>query len=135
METRACHVCKDELPVNMFDKKKRYDGYGKPYYGLEHRCKPCKSNEMSVARKLKTGFASLKPDYCECCGTADSKLMLMLDHDHETNHFRGFVCKPCNTKLATLGDTFKLVMDADCDQIYKNYMKLARLRSGKGVRS
>src|SRR5208282_5642773 len=33
---------------------------------------------------------------CQCCEEAIT-YRLLLDHDHETGMFRGWVCRPCNT--------------------------------------
>ena len=43
-----------------------------------------------------------KPDFCECCHTADRKLVL--DHDHITGQFRGWICGNCNKGIGNLGD-------------------------------
>ncbi len=39
---------------------------------------------------------------CEICGVVPRRLVL--DHDHETGEFRGFLCDGCNTGLGKLGD-------------------------------
>ena len=39
---------------------------------------------------------------CDCCGRIFDQLVL--DHDHETLEFRGFLCHACNTGIGKLGD-------------------------------
>ena len=39
---------------------------------------------------------------CHCCGITMTKPQF--DHDHETQAFRGWLCKNCNTGLGKLGD-------------------------------
>lgn len=38
------------------------------------------------------------PECCELCGKKSNRVLVM-DHDHETNLFRGWLCHGCNTKL------------------------------------
>ncbi|MFE3031560.1 endonuclease domain-containing protein [Streptomyces canus] len=49
---------------------------------------------------------------CDICGRTPEEaspggrfVRLALDHCHETNRLRGFLCNPCNTGLGHLGDT------------------------------
>ena len=44
------------------------------------------------------------PLVCECCGLK-SKRTLVLDHDHVTGAFRGWLCHRCNLAIGILGDT------------------------------
>jgi CRISPR/Cas system-associated protein Cas10 (large subunit of type III CRISPR-Cas system) len=47
---------------------------------------------------------------CDCCGKEmDSP---NFDHCHETNEFRGWLCKDCNTAIGKLGDNLEGVMNA-----------------------
>ena len=134
MESKVCYICDEKLPISRFHRKKFTDKLGYSYDGHDHRCKSCQSDQMKVIRCLREGFASLRVPYCECCGISEDETQIMMDHDHDTNHFRGFVCKSCNRRLGLLGDTFESIMESDCDKMYKDYIKQARLRSGKGVR-
>jgi hypothetical protein len=35
-----------------------------------------------------------------------------LDHDHDDNSFRGWLCEPCNTGIGKLGDNFAGITNA-----------------------
>lgn len=54
------------------------------------------------------------PQACELCGhvPAPGERQLALDHDHDTNKFRGWLCWQCNTGLGLLGDTLVGLMKA-----------------------
>lgn len=38
-------------------------------------------------------------EHCELCGSVPKRKALCLDHCHETNRFRGWLCDACNTGL------------------------------------
>jgi hypothetical protein len=44
---------------------------------------------------------------CEICGKTDS---LCYDHCHDTNVFRGVLCRGCNRSIGQLGDTLESIM-------------------------
>tara|TARA_R110000787_G_C13042114_1_gene405544 strand:- start:38 stop:448 length:411 start_codon:yes stop_codon:yes gene_type:complete len=93
-------------------------------------CKKCYTRREYLKQKLKKGYNSLMPDYCECCGQTDIKLQL--DHCHQTEKFRGFICRPCNMTLGSNGDNYASIKEADwLDEIYLNYMRIANYRMGE----
>lgn len=51
---------------------------------------------------------------CQICGNPPSgfKKSLALDHSHETNEVRGFLCDSCNTGLGRFKDSPDLLMKA-----------------------
>lgn len=42
-----------------------------------------------------------KPEACEACGKV---AQMCLDHCHQTNKFRGWLCHNCNLGIGSLGD-------------------------------
>jgi len=53
---------------------------------------------------------------CACCGvnmTHDKGIAGMcFDHDPQTETFRGYICKKCNTSIGGLGDSLEGVLQA-----------------------
>ena len=47
---------------------------------------------------------------CDCCGRIMKEPNF--DHCHETNTFRGWLCKNCNTAIGALGDNLEGLMKA-----------------------
>ena len=45
----------------------------------------------------------LSTKFCDYCGyelnTGDNKMRKCLDHDHDSNYFRGVVCHSCNARM------------------------------------
>lgn len=98
---KVCNNCKIRKPVQDFYKDR--DGHC-------INCKICKDKINKITKNLhKT--APQRPQACECCGKV-SDSPLVLDHDHETGKFRGWICIKCNLGLGRLGDTIESLMRA-----------------------
>ena len=69
-------------------------------------CKSCQSKHNKTVNRIRK-TAPPMPKHCECCGKEDDKLVL--DHCHDTELFRGWLCSPCNLALGTLGDSIERV--------------------------
>lgn len=71
--------------------------------GKSHRndCKQCQKEAQAIVKQLRK-TAPAQPEACQCCGKKTDKLVL--DHDHETKEFRGWVCDHCNRGMGFLGD-------------------------------
>lgn len=98
---KVCNNCNIRKPVQDFYKDR--DGHS-------INCKICKDKINKITKNLhKT--APQRPHACECCGKV-SDSPLVLDHDHETGKFRGWICIKCNLGLGRLGDTIESLMRA-----------------------
>jgi hypothetical protein len=66
-------------------------------------CTDCTNRARVERRKLHKIFATPPLGTpCECCdGVART---LVLDHDHDSGAFRGFICRECNSGLGKFGD-------------------------------
>ncbi len=95
--TKYCTWCEQTLPVEKFHKNsQRLDG-------LMMICAQCYNSHKRLVRKLKK-TSPPPPDNCECCG---KETKLQLDHCHNTQNFRGWICVNCNTGIGKLGDSIE----------------------------
>jgi CRISPR/Cas system-associated protein Cas10 (large subunit of type III CRISPR-Cas system) len=101
--TKYCTVCKQHKVLKAFSKDKQ-----KPD-GLYPHCKTC--NSLNTKRRKQYREIHPKPanNQCQCCGAIDE---LVVDHCHETQDFRGWICKSCNHGIGKLGDTPEGVLKA-----------------------
>lgn len=95
MDIRYCILCKQDRPVTEFCEN------GRKHY-KENRCNRCRSQQRLLRNRLRE-IAPPKPQACECCERTGVELCL--DHDHDTNAFRGWICHECNRSIGQLGDT------------------------------
>jgi len=95
---KSCHICKELKPFSDYTPSKvNSDGY-------DHRCKDCRSHQARIISNLKK-IAPEKSSSCDCCGNVSDNIGL--DHCHETNTFRGWLCSSCNKGLGMLGDNLE----------------------------
>jgi hypothetical protein len=66
--------------------------------------------------------------HCGLCGKAFTKGKV-LDHDHDTGHVRGALCRPCNTALGRLGDDLVEVVGRIC-AYWSQYLKRIARKAG-----
>ncbi len=96
-DTQVCKVCSKEKDLSLFPRH----AYFKTR--VDNRCKACIKKQTKLRNELKQRYMHLKPKTCDCCGKEHHK-SLVLDHDHHTLEFRGWICEPCNHGLGKLGD-------------------------------
>jgi hypothetical protein len=94
-----CHLLKSrfELAVRRFTRSHGVRNIFKT------NCTDCTNHARVARRKLHKIFSAPPPGTpCECCdGVART---LVLDHDHDTGAFRGWICRECNCGLGKFGD-------------------------------
>lgn len=76
---------------------------------LDSRCRHCIKKHAKIRKKLHKN-APPKPELCECCGKVPFKWCL--DHDHQSDKFRGWLCSKCNEGLGKLGDNLAGAINA-----------------------
>ena len=116
--------CGEIKPVSEFYKNRRSgDGY-------QYLCKKCKNsinhNYFQQPRQVEKNrqrsaeyykilrrkmYDNLPDDkgYCEICGE-DKRLVI--DHDHETGTFRGWLCRQCNSGIGMMNDDPSIIEKA-----------------------
>jgi Recombination endonuclease VII len=108
--THYCRKCKQEKPLHEFSERHRgiFVGY-KPY----NQCKECEKKDNKERNKAKKYNAKpTDPDYC--CPICERAIKdtgyngeVVLDHDHKTGEFRGWICHDCNNALARTHENTK----------------------------
>lgn len=94
-------------------------------YGVNNMCKLCankKGRNEGAASKEKYQIAKRyncsREDYlesmktssvCQICGNINN---LCYDHCHDTDKFRGVLCRSCNAAIGQLGDNSKMLFKA-----------------------
>lgn len=71
---------------------------------LKHKLKKYKSTVLEYEALLK------EQEHCAICRATDKKLVI--DHNHETNKFRGLICRECNLMLGFSRDDISTLMNA-----------------------
>ena len=114
-DTIQCTKCHTEKSQSDFRK---YRGRGSKWY-TRSECKDC---EKLLDEQLREAWKTAPPPpaACECCGTALYKPVL--DHDHETGQFRGWLCRTCNDGLGKFKDTVEGVGQAYNYLLRKRFM-------------
>ena len=114
-EVKECSKCKKVLPIDFFTRHS-----GRPYPRPE--CKKC-NNELSKVRdRLKQKYGIAPDNYtCPIClgsevevnGRGNTKNgSWVLDHCHETEEFRGWLCHKCNRSLGGFDDSVDMLQRA-----------------------
>jgi hypothetical protein len=100
-ETRECKRCKMDYELTDF----RALGIRSRDAGVyrSNDCRRCHADAMKHVRRLyKTAGPPVMS--CEICHSSGR---VVLDHDHETGAFRGWLCRECNQGLGKLGDNIE----------------------------
>ena len=103
--TSKCHKCGETKDISCFSIR----GEGKKKNRINIYCKSCINEDRRVLNRLKK-TAPPVPEVCDCCGEKPKgrlKKTLCLDHCHETNTFRGWLCDNCNVSISRAGDTLE----------------------------
>ena len=93
--TKKCIRCFSVQPLHVFEKKKREVNY-------RNVCKTCRTTNSKMTNKLKRA--------CRICSSTPKTLVF--DHCHQTNKFRGWICRNCNAAIGKLGDNLPGLMKA-----------------------
>tara|TARA_R110000764_G_scaffold64425_1_gene135569 strand:+ start:164 stop:574 length:411 start_codon:yes stop_codon:yes gene_type:complete len=111
-DTKVCIKCNQEKPVESFAHfKDRGNG--------ERVCTKCRTFLSKTAQDLRKVHAHPGKDYlCPICLKLEP---LVLDHDHNTGEFKGWLCSRCNSALGFFEDDINYVRRAlkylkDCEQ-------------------
>ena len=112
---KVCNKCNISLPLTSFS----FHG-GSNY--LRPECKKCNNELSRVRSNIRNSVELPSPDYCcpicsktedQSQGAGGSKAgAWVVDHDHETDKFRGWLCHRCNRALGCFGDNTQILTKA-----------------------
>ena len=115
-----CIKCDVRQPLHNFQNPR--PTLNKTTGEIKRTCKSCKSGHMKIIKQLKSENPYPDNDYtCPVCSRdvvelsrhGKSKLSTwVLDHCHDTNTFRGWVCSHCNTGLGGFKDDLTTIKKA-----------------------
>ena len=109
VEERACSYCGIIKAIIEFPKHSHYKD------NLDKRCRDCIKKGTKLRARIKR-FAPPKPEVCDCCGKHPKETSvlgtLLMDHDHNTDKVRGWLCNKCNLGIGNLGDNIEGLMKA-----------------------
>ena len=96
--TKQCFKCKQIKPLSEFRTFHANQNVN-PY--RRNECITCEKHDAKVRAKCHKE-ATPKPLSCQLCGVSDKKLVM--DHCHDTETFRGWLCQTCNKGLGCFSD-------------------------------
>jgi hypothetical protein len=103
----VCKICKT------ISTRKKYGILRKSYYcSIKCAAKDRAKNQIrdkhwnwkggNNSRSIKKIAPRPRPERCEVCNGYGNKNGIVLDHNHKTGKFRGWLCSNCNTTLGLL---------------------------------
>ena len=115
MLNKVCNKCKKELPIEHFSKHS-----GSNY--LRPECKSCNNLLSKIRSSLRKQHETPPENYqCPICnrseheissGGGNKKSKWVLDHDHQNNNFRGWLCHTCNMGIGSFSDNIDILHKA-----------------------
>lgn len=112
---KICNKCKRELSVDKFSKHG-----GANYFRPE--CKECNNKLSKIRKQIKEQYGMPPKGYCcpICNGTEEEVKgkggincsTWVVDHDHKTNKFRGWLCHACNRGVGCFHDDIEYLKRA-----------------------
>jgi DNA-directed RNA polymerase subunit RPC12/RpoP len=116
-ETKFCKKCNRNLTISKFGKAS-----GGNYLYCE--CKECSNKLSKIRKKLREEYPLVdaenykcpicKRNFEEIFGTGGKRLKhgFVVDHDHQSNFFRGYICHSCNRGLGVFQDSIEILKNA-----------------------
>jgi hypothetical protein len=105
-EGKHCVKCGIKQPLENFSMAN-----GGNYRRTE--CHSCTKELQKVRKALKAKHPFPEGDYsCPICDRKLGESVFCLDHSHETNEFRGWLCDYCNRGLGAFSDNLDRLKNA-----------------------
>jgi Recombination endonuclease VII len=105
MSNASCVVC------SLDEAKQRRRSQPDVVHAADKKWRDANKDKCRAAERKYQGLpipTRPMPDGCEICGKPEQDgNHLAVDHDHDTDEFRGWLCRSCNTSIGKLGDNLK----------------------------
>ena len=110
--TKECSKCLEIKPLDFFRIEQGRNWRLAPDQQRSYYREECKQCERRLSKQLREAKKSAppKPQNCQCCSKLTDNLVV--DHDHNTGQFRGWLCRRCNLGIGKLGDTVESLQNA-----------------------
>ena len=117
VKTKLCKKCNRDLPYTSFGK-----ACGGNY--LYSDCRECSRKLSKIRKHLRESNPPENPEnyICPICqksheetkGTGGHRLKSawVMDHDHKTGKYRGYICHTCNRGLGMFQDSIEILNNA-----------------------
>jgi len=125
-DTRICIHCNEEKHVSEIELDRPW--HAPQGIGYRNECKSCRRKINKDIKLLKKQYSSARPhitDSCPVCqrtgveiqrtasqGAKKKRDPWVLDHCHETNTYRGWICNHCNNGLSGFKDNIESLQRA-----------------------
>ena len=93
---KECRVCGEDKPRSDFGK------HSHSHDGFDSRCRACKNRESRLRAAYKREHPTPPPGECPMCNKYTDSWVL--DHAHDTDEMRGYICNNCNLGLGHFDD-------------------------------
>ena len=106
MSTRTCKKCAVSQPLEAFPINNTLAS------GILRKwtCNTCRSHQSKVRARLHREHSKPESVTCPICQQSGQKIVL--DHDHATDEFRGWLCNDCNNALGKFSDSPEILQRA-----------------------
>jgi protein-arginine kinase activator protein McsA len=109
METctyRSCKKCGENKPLKQFPINNTL----KSGILRKHTCSSCRYEQSKARVRLHKQHKRPSSLICPICQKQADKIVL--DHNHETGEFRGWLCNDCNNALGKFNDDIEILQKA-----------------------
>ena len=97
-EQPTTHKCRGKCGRTLPFDDQHFSKHPPSHWGRLMTCRTCVNGNTKVVKKLKKENPKTDADgRCFACNKQTDQLVL--DHDHDTDAFRGWACRSCNRRL------------------------------------